>query len=62
MTLQEALESNLKMIMADGVIDDYQRGYAEAVTYVWDQAGLPHTVEFMAARAMARAPYVDPDE
>jgi len=55
MEARAVLEPILKQIMTAGVSDDYQRGYAEAITWTWERAGLPSTVEFMAVRSLARA-------
>ena len=57
-SVRKVLEPILADILRRGVHDEFQRGYAEAITWTWEQAGLPPTVEFMAARSLARAEYL----
>jgi hypothetical protein len=59
MNLRETLEPILREILARGVNDEFQRGYAAGIAWTWECAGLPTTAEFIAVRALATAAYAD---
>lgn len=56
---RNVLEPMIGAILKQGVGDDFQRGYAEALTYAWESAGLPATASFIAVRCLARAQFME---
>lgn len=53
------LEPMIAAVLKQGVEGDFQRGYAEALTFAWEYAGLPATAEFVAVRCLARAKFME---
>jgi hypothetical protein len=51
-TVNEVIEPQIKGLIAAGVTDPFQAGYAEAICWTWNQAGLPFTEDVSALRKM----------
>jgi hypothetical protein len=55
MTVEQAIGPALKEIMRTGTHDEFQAGYAAALSWTWEQSGLPPTAESVGLHAMAGA-------
>ncbi len=55
LTIEQAMGPALKEIMRTGIHDEFQAGYAAALSWTWEQSGLPPTAETVGLHAMAGA-------